>query len=183
MESFNKPIDSPNQPSGNPNVPIFSSALFYGVILAAISIGAGVVAHITDWDTQGTSFKLLTWAIFIGGITWTLWHYKKQKNNGYLRYGQGVGLSVVTGLVAGILGAIYIVIYMKFINTGMVDEIMEQSYEQMADQGMSDTQIDQAMEMTSMFMTPGFFAIISVLSWVIISLIIGLIASAFMKRD
>jgi hypothetical protein len=183
MESIDKTLDTPNQFGGNPNTTLFSSALFYGVVLAAISIAIGIVAHITKWDTQGTSFKIFTWILFIGGITWTIYHFKNKKNNGYLRYGQGVGLSVLTGLVTGILSAIYMVIYMKYINPGLVDEIMEKSYEQMTDQGLSEAQIEQAIEMSAMFMTPTFFAVISVISWLFISLIIGLIASAFMKRD
>ncbi len=183
MESQNQTLDTPNQFGGNPNTPLFSSAIFYGIILAAISIGIGIVAHITKWDTQGTTFKIFTWALFIGGITWTIYHFKNQKNNGYLRYGQGVGLSVLTGLVTGILSAIYMVIYMKYINPGLIEEIMEKSYEQMTDQGLTDAQIEQAMEISSMFMTPTIFAATSIVSWVLISLIIGLIASAFMKRD
>lgn len=181
MESFNNANDL--TPGGNPDTPVLSSSLFYGVILAAIAIGAGIVAHITKWDTQSGAYKALTWGIFIGGITWTIWHYKNRKNKGYLRYGQGVGLATLTGLISGILGAIYIVVYMKYVNTGFVDQLMETSYEQMVDQGLTEAQIEQAMEMSAMFMTPSFFAIISIVSWVFVSLIISLIASAIMKRD
>lgn len=130
-KDFNPNPGESNFTAPAPSIP--KSALFYAIVLSAISIALAIVAHITKWDTQSGSYKLLTWVIFIGGIIWTLWDFKTNRNQGRLKYGNGVGLSVLTGLITGVITAVYIVVYIKFINAGFIDEIMEQSYDQMVE--------------------------------------------------
>ncbi|MBL7942723.1 MAG: DUF4199 domain-containing protein, partial [Flavobacteriales bacterium] len=110
-------------------------------------------------------------------------HYKKKVNNGFLSFGQGVGLSVLTGLVIGVIMAIFMYVYTKFINPDMIIKIQDKAIEDMQSQGLSDEQIEMSMGMAEMFMSPGFFAISTLIAMPIIFTIIGLIASAIVKKD
>ena len=61
----------------------------------------------------------------------------------------------------------------------------ETAYEQMIEQNpsMTQEQIDQAMNISGMFMSPGFFSIMSVVGALFFGLIVSLIAGLIMRSD
>ena len=80
--------------------------------------------------------------------------YFKEHNGGFMRYGQGLGIGTLMSLIAGLLTSVFMYIYVKFIDTRMMERAMEMQRMEMEKQGMDDAQIDQAMEMAGKFSGP-----------------------------
>jgi hypothetical protein len=60
--------------------------------------------------------------------------------------------------------------------------IKEKQIEQFQENNMTDEQIDQAMQFSSMFMTPEAFFIFGILGGIISALLIGLLVTIFTQK-
>jgi len=109
----------------------------------------------------------------------------KQQNNGFLRLGEAIKLGVGIALLSGIIGAIYFIVFSTYIEpnfTVNMSEFQEQMmYEKFPD--MDEALIEQQVEMSKKFMTPGIMAGMTIIGGVIFGLIISLIAGLIMKKE
>jgi membrane associated rhomboid family serine protease len=94
-----------------------------------------------------------------------------------------VGVGALTGLVAGVLGAVFMILYTTVINPGFEAQMKDAIMAQYEAQGMSEEQIEMAMSMAGAFMSPLFMAISQVIYGALGGVVIGLIAGLFMKRE
>jgi len=99
-----------------------------------------------------------------------------------MNYGQGLGIGVLVSLVSSILSSVFFYFYVTYINTDYLTMIMDMQRAKMEESGMADAQIDQAMEMTEKFMTPGMMVVFAIIGTVFFGLIISLIVSAITQK-
>ena len=177
--------ESLNNPGfeGNPRKPLLPEALKYALISGLLFIALAMVGFALGISEQHLALQLLGWVLYVAIPFVFLSHYKNKINKGFLSFGQGVGLSALTGLLLGVLMGIFIYMYAAYINPDMIVSIEDKAIEDMRSQGLSDDQIESSMAIAGMFISPGFFAISSLISMPLIFTIVGLIASAILKRD
>lgn len=168
--------------TGNPNTPILKPAIRYALILSGLGILFTVLSSTLKWDQNSWDFKIITWAFTIGAMVYIIKNFRDALNGGYLRIGQGTGLSALTGLFQGIIMAIFMYIFTTSINPDMMVMMEDQALQQLESQGLSESEIDQAMEMSKAFMTPGFISSMLLVGSVIMTTLLGLIISAIMKK-
>lgn len=161
---------------------VFQTGLKYGLILALITIGYSLILHLVGLATNRWLPALLG-IVFFAVICYMGHKAFKEGGDGFMSYAQGLGMGVVIALVSGLLGSIFSVIYIKLIDDSVMEAAMQEQIEKMEDQGMSDAQIDQAMEMAAMFQTPVMMVIFGLLWSVFIGFIISLIVSAITKNS
>jgi len=152
-----------------------SVGIRYGLIFGIISILYFLIFDIADLDmTKGFG----RWGTTIIAIVVVFLAHKffKENGDGFMSYGQGIGIGFWTGLTASVASSIFTYIYIKFINDGFIAKIREKAIEDMQAQGQSDEQIEMAMKFMEMFTNAEamlFFGLfIGVLTLVIIALII-----------
>ncbi|AEI50207.1 DUF4199 domain-containing protein [Runella slithyformis] len=104
-------------------------------------------------------------------------------NGGFMSYGQGLGIGTLMAGISGFLSAVYSYIYQEFIDTTLRQQILDKVREDLENRGMDDAQIEQAVEMTQKFSSPGITFAIGVIGSIFIGFIIALIISAIMKKD
>lgn len=156
-------------------------ALKWGIIVGVVIIILSTITSMTDlWKQSWASW--IGYAFLLGGIIMALGEFKKA-NAGFLGFGEGLGLGTLLSAVVGVLGAIFSYIYINFIDTTMLSRIMEFQREKMGEQGLSDEQIDQAMEMTAKFMSPGMMFIFAIIGYIFVGFILTLITTAIMKKS
>ncbi|MCU0325635.1 MAG: DUF4199 domain-containing protein [Spirosomaceae bacterium] len=156
-------------------------ALKWGVIVGIVVIIFSTITSMADlWKQSWASW--IGYLFVLGGLIMALGEFKKA-NEGFMGFGEGLGLGTLMSTVVGVLGAIFSYIYLNFIDTTMVSRIVDFQREKMSEQGLSDEQIDQAMEMTAKFMSPGMMFIFGVLGYLIVGFILTLIVSAIMKKS
>ncbi len=158
-----------------------SAGVRYGLISAIISIALFLVMSVTKMDMQGPGRWL---GIPIGIILIVLAHkYYKDNGDGFMSYGQGIGIAFWMALVSSAISSVFTYIYVKFVDTGFVDMMKDQQIQAMEEQGMSDAQIDQAMSFSSVFFTPEAMLIMGLIMGIIVTVIIALIVTIFTQKS
>lgn len=156
-------------------------ALKYGFITAVAVIVYSTILNLIGMS-QNQAVSSLSFLILIGGIIWGMRDFRSQ-NNGFMSYGQGLGIGSLISAIVGVVGSTYAMFYMQFIDTTIMQQSMDKARLDMESRGMDDSQIDQAMEITEKLMTPGMVFLIGIISYVIIGFIISLIVAAIMRKD
>ena len=163
----------------------------YGLIWGAISIAVGLVGFLLGFDPAmpdtGMAAKVIMGLIGLAVPVWAIYaaikQHRDQELGGYLTFSRGIGVGTFSGLVAGVISAIWIALYVTVINPGFSDSIRDAQMEQFESQGMSEDQIEMAVNMAGWFTNPGFLAFSQLLGGVITGFILGLIIGAIMKRE
>ena len=161
---------------------LMSNSVKYGlytgiamVLLSLLFYALDVKA--TSWP-QYVSIGLLLAGIIVGTLA-----FRDKCNGGYMSYGRSLGSGVMISLITGVILAVYSYLNSAFLNPEMIQQMMQAAEENMMQKGLSDDQIDQAMSVTNMFMTPAYIAITSLFSMLLWGTLISLLTSIFIKKD
>ena len=159
-------------------VTTLSTGLRYGLVLGLISIAFFIVLIVSGIDTtQGWG----RWSSLIlsGAILFFAQQYFKENGDGWMTYGQGIGVGFYTGLISSIMMAVFLFIFMQYIDTDFSQMLADQQRMTMEEQGMSDEQIDQAMKMVAKFTSPGWMFVFGIAGGTIGMVIVALIMTIF----
>ncbi len=176
-----KPEDVSPWPTGS------RYGLFAGLILIVVALGVHLTGMVdyTGQSSSGTWIStLINYGVLTAFIVLAVRQHRDQELGGGITFGRSFYVGFIVILVAGILSAIWGYVFFAFIEPDLIDQMMEMQKEVMMDQqGMSASDADKAMEMGAMFMSPGFFAIVGLLSTLFVGAIISLIVAAVMKNE
>ena len=157
------------------------TALKWGVIIGIISILYSTAIMVSG-QIGNQSLGYVVYLIIGVGIYLALNNFKKE-NLGYISFGQGLGLGTMMSAIIGLLSSFYSFAYMKFIDSSITDQILKNAEREMEKKGLPDDQIEQAMEYSKMFMSPGIMFVAGVFFTVFLGFILSLIIAAIMKKD
>ncbi len=152
----------------------------FGIIAGLLGIMFTIVIDVTgNLGNQGLQYSGLIITLAV-----VFFAHREYKNNGdgFMNYGQGVGIGAWIGLVGSVISSVFTYVYVSFINTEYVSTLKDIQRMKMEEQGLSDAQIDQAMEITGAFMTPVALLGMGLFMGVLFTVIIALIVSAFTKK-
>ncbi|NNK40592.1 MAG: DUF4199 domain-containing protein [Winogradskyella sp.] len=167
----------------NQSPSIKSIAYTYGLYLALVSVAGLIIMYVLSLQKSWT-ISIISIVLSILILVYGIKAYK-HANGGLLSVGKAIKVGLAIALVGGLLSAIYSYVHYSFIYPEFIDMTKEAAYEQMMTQNpnLTDEQANQAMEMQGMFMNPGFFSLMSILSSLFFGLIISLIAGLIMRKD
>lgn len=151
--------------------------LYTGLVLIIFAL----IGFLTGLQSNTAYTYIYPFLSFIIGIYLTHKAFKDQ-GDGYMSYGQGLGLGTVLGLVSGLLSGIFSVVYLTIIDDSLIKSQLDQARFQLEEQGMSDAEVDQFMSYSEMVASPLGIFLMSILSYIIYAFIISLIVSAFTKN-
>jgi hypothetical protein len=157
-------------------------ALKWGVILGISLMLVTLIMYLTD---QGSNpwFGLLTLVAMVSVLVLSMQEYRKL-NGGFMTYGEGFGIGALLSAVAGLLSSLFNTFYNVVIDPTIQQRAFEQARERLEDQGqLSDEQIDQALEISQKFQSPGFTFIAGVFGTIIMGAILSLIIAAIIRRN
>lgn len=157
------------------------TALKWGVIIGIISIIYSTAIMVSG-QIANQSLSYLFYVVMAIGIFMAMNDFKKE-NQGFMSYSQGLGLGVMKSTIVGLISGFFTFAYMKFIDSTMTDQLMKKASEDMEKKGLPDEQIEQAMEYSKMFMSPGALFILGLIGTVFIGFILSLIIAAIVKKD
>lgn len=132
---------------------------------------------------QNFIVSLVIYTINIVFIIYGTLFLRNQYLNGEISYGKALSSGILISLFMSILVAFFIFIFFKFIGTDELNKILEQTEEKMYNQGMSEDQIELAMEITKKYTTPMYMALGTIFSYTFMGFIFSLITSAFIKKN
>lgn len=156
-------------------------ALKWGVILGVAQIAFSTLIFVTD-NFGNNTLGSVTYLLIAVALVLAMRDFRTL-NGGYMAYGEGISVGTLTAAISGLLSSLFSVFYMTVIDTNVMQRVIDKTREQMEEQGnLSDEQIDQAIEITQNFQSPGILFAIGVIGSAIIGLIFSLIIAAIMKK-
>ena len=97
-------------------------------------------------------------------------------------YGMALVSGVLISLFAVLFGAAFQFIYQSFVNPGFADVVIQAQAIQLEAKGIPSDQIEKIAQITRMMTKPAVQAVMGIFGGMIFSVIICLIAAAFLKR-
>jgi hypothetical protein len=160
------------------------NALWFGVITGAILILYSLLLFLAGMHTN-KYLGYIGYVFLIGGMVWGTLEYRKKYLGGFMTYGKAFTSCFMTGLYAGILISVYMFIFAKFIHPGFIQELLDISRQAIyeTNSGMTDEQVEQALEISAKFMTPVMMTVWSLVGYLFASAIFGLLAAIFLKKE
>lgn len=163
-----------------------STTLTYGIYLALANIALTLLGYFLGYQSDnmaaGQWFQYVSWVAILAFVVLGIRAVREDSEHKSLSYGKGVGSAAMIGLYAGLLGGVYAYIHFTWVNPNFFDYLIDFVRNQQAAKGMSDTQLEQMEKGMRMMYGPKMFAIMSPIFSTLISTVVGLVASAFLKR-
>ena len=152
----------------------------YGLISGLLAIAFMVVVDLAGL-TGNSSIQYLGYVV-LAGIIFMAHKSFKEEGDGFMNYGQGIGIGSLVSLVSSVISSVFFYIYVSFINTEYMTVIIDMQRAKMEEQGMADAQIEQAMEMTEKFMSPVMMIVFGIIGTVFFGVLISLLVSAITQK-
>ena len=163
-------------------VKFWTNSLDFGLITGVVSVALSAILFMTENEQNP-----LRWAgiiITVSGMVLGTLNLRNKGMGGFMSYGRALGSCYVITLVASVLGSLFFIVYINYVDTGWVDKQIFIAEENMrAENNMSDAQIEIAMGYAKKFMQPAIMTIMGFLAYAIGGLIISLITAAFLFKN
>jgi len=163
-----------------------NTTVFYGLILALVGIVISLVSffaglqsdHIkhlqwVQWASAAATFVIL----YLGGEA-----KRKECNPPFVSFGQAFGTLFLIGLVSAALGSVWQFIHVSFIHPDFGEYMKIFQQEQMAAQGMSDTQIEKVVASQAFMFKPVMQLIMGLIGGTVICAILALLHGLALVR-
>lgn len=162
-------------------------ALKYGFISGLLSFLFSTLVNVMGWAEnfqESIGWISSVWSLLLTvTLSFLCLREYREQNQGFISYGQGLGLSTLLGAITGLVAGGFNYIYIQFIDNTVIQRQLDLARERMEDQGLTASQIQSAEEVTRLFMNPGMQFVIVVIMSLIFNFFVGLIVSAVVKRE
>jgi hypothetical protein len=163
--------------------PVLKASLIYGAIVGVVGIVVAVV-----FDLFGLTFKtwagLLSFLITIVLVVYALSAYKREYLGGFASYVQLLIFTLLMALFATILSTIYNYINITWLDPDALDKMFNVAYERMANNPrITEEMLDAMLDRMEGRFTAGRVVIQGFIGGYVMTVIVGVIAAAFIKKD
>ena len=159
---------------------ILSIATKYGLIQGVLSFVINLVTTLAGLKANWVAVVVHT-ALLI--VLMVLAHREfKRTHGGIMTYPEGLGSGTLLSIVAAIVTAVLVYVYVGYINTGALAAAIRTQQATLEQRGITGPQAHQAMAIISAIMTPVGIAVLSLIGAVIVGFIVALIVSIFTQR-
>jgi len=156
-------------------------ALKYGLVVAVVTMVYSTILYVAGLGSNKI-LASMTYLFMIVAIVLAMKDFR-EKNGGFISYGEGLGLGSLTSAVLGLLSSAFTIFYLQFIDSNMLTQSMDQMREELERKGMDDAQIESALEVSQKFMSPGIMFVTVILGYLIMGFIFSLIIAAIMRKE
>ena len=161
---------------------LLKSTINYGAMLGLAMVIITLLAWMFDILLK-PGFSYVNYALIIVGIVLATINFRDQEQGGSITYGRALGVGFLTTMFSGLVISLFSYLLYTVIDPTLVEKsyaVMEEGY---YNAGMSDDQIETAMNMVKRFSNPPMMALIGFLGYVFMGLIFSLVTSIFLKKE
>ncbi|MBV6654744.1 MAG: DUF4199 domain-containing protein [Mameliella sp.] len=184
-------LDHPNESIDPQNVSPWPTGSRHGLLAGLVLIVVGLIIHMTgmvDYSGQNSGgnwvSNITTWGILIAAIFLAVRQHRDQELGGYISFGRSFYVGFIATLLIMVVTTIWGFVFFSFVEPDLIDTMMEMSREQMIEQqGLSESDADQAMGMMGWMMNPVGLSVIGGFATLFTGSIFSLIIGAIMKRE
>lgn len=157
-------------------------ALKWGLIYGIIGIVYNTIAYNTGlW--KNWIIGLLAILILLFSTLYLAFNEYKTLNSGFMTFKEGLGLGMLTITTGGILSVLFDNFYRQYIDPSLLEQQIEMMTEQYESMGLSEAQIEEAVQKIEISAGSGLGFLWGVLGAIFVGFIASLIMSAIMKKD
>lgn len=164
------------------NTSLFVNALIWGVIIGLVSVVYSVILYMLD-QALNTMLGYLGFIIIIAGLAVAMKSYRDNVLDGILPFGKAFGFGVLIVLVSAVITGIYGYLLYTVIDPDLMGKVMDAQTEKMLERGLSEDQVEQALEVSRRFMKPAFMFISGLVTNLLIGVVLSLIMAAIFKKE
>lgn len=161
------------------------TALNYGAILGLAMILQSVILYVLNMHLKQNFISgLIGIGIIIVVVSLSISKFKKQNGN-VLSLSQALKTGMGVALIGGLISVAYTLLFMYVIEPDFMTQMQDIQRQVMMEQNpnMTNEQMEQTTKMMGMFSSPGFIAIIAMITTLFIGFVVSLIAGLIMKND
>lgn len=153
-----------------------SIGIRFGLIATVVSIVLFIVPAVIG---QNPFKGVWNWIGMAAGIGLLVFAHKsfKDDGNGYMNYGQGIGIAFWIALISTLIAVAFMYAYINFIDGNPFELFMEQQQEEMAAKGTPENIIETSTEWTRKLFWP-----IALVMGLIFNIIIALVVTIFTQK-
>ena len=164
--------------------PLLRHAATYALYIGLVLIVLSLLDYLLGFYEKNLAFKIFTYISVIACIVWATIQYRDKEKGGFLSYGDSVGYGVLLSLFYGIISAVFMVIFVTYIDTHYFERTLDITRELFYESGRyTEEQIDALMVWQEKFNGPVFLFIGTIIRLLLGALVVSLIASIFIKRN
>ncbi len=161
---------------------MFQHTMTWGAITGIALIIYTLILYLAGL-TFNTALGYVSYIILIAGIIMGTLAYRNKVLNGYISYGNAFLTGLLIVVFAAILSSFFSFILMRFIDPGLIEQLVSKTEEKLISQGLNDEQIEIAVDRMRRMMASPFSVILGLLGMIIVGAILALITSAFIKKE
>ncbi len=176
----NDTLDQPIKQDGN--LDIKSNAIKFGIIGGLGGVIVSLILFFANLQYESWS-KWLQSIVMIVAIIAGIRAIADANKNKLVPFGSLFSGGMLITVIISVISIIYFLVYSNLIETNFIDNLLEVSRKQMAEKGLSEEQVDAAIEMSKKFMSPAIMTVISLISSLIMGAIVSLIGAAIFKKE
>jgi len=176
----NDTLDQPFQTKGN--IDIKSNGIKFGIIGGLASVIVSLILFFVDMQMESWA-KWISTLVMIGIIILGIKSVANDNQNRLISFGTLFKAGMIMAVIIAIISVVYFLIYINFIETNFIEKVLNESRQQMTEKGLGEEQIEQALEMSKSFMSPGIMVAFSLIGSLFFGAIASLIGAAIFKKE
>lgn len=151
----------------------------FGIISAVIGIVFFLIQALSGISPFGGKFdwRAVVGILITAGVIFFAHKTFKDNGDGYMSYGQGVGITFWVTLVSIVINVLFIFVYVKLIDPYLMENFQRLQEEEMASKGMNEQQIEMGLKMMTAIFWPMY-----IIMGMIFGMIIGLVVGIFTQK-
>jgi hypothetical protein len=179
-------LSSPN-PTSAPYLPLATRT---GFIIAFITVGVALVTYLlgmTETMMSNANAKMANYLIafllpFVI-IIYTCFKHRNEDLGGFIGFGRCLGLGTATGIVSGLISAIWTYVFFTFLAPETIDSIKSITIQEAVRQGQDADVVEEQLEQVAFMFKPWVFAVSAFGSYLILGFLGGLLSGMFFQKQ
>ena len=163
--------------------PFWKPALTYGAIYGVVGILLSVIFYVLNLQFKGWT-QLISLVVSIVVLVYCLKNYRNEYLGGYASYGKLLVMSLGVAVVATILSSIYMYLLINVIDPDYIEKATQYQIDRLSNNPrFTEAQLDAFIERLENRASNQRTMVMGFVAGIIVTFIIGLIASAFIKKE
>jgi len=164
-------------------VSFFPTALRWGLISAGISIVYALISNILGIAASQTALNSVIGLGIIGIISYLCIKAHREELGGFISFGRGFLVAFVALMISSVISSIFNFIYINYIDPSAMEVILQSTESMMSGFGMSEDQIEEAVEQTRKSMESPISILTGLIAMSLFSAIFAAIFGGIMKNE
>lgn len=177
---MNETLDQPLKSNGL--IEIKDNSIKFGVIGGLAGVIISLIFYFTDLQFESWS-KWVSTLVMVIAIILGIKSIADDNKGKLIPFGTLFKAGMIITIIIAVISIIYFLIYTNFIETDFIDKILDVSRKQMAEKGLSEEQIETALNMSKSFMSPGMMIVFSLLGSLIFGALTSVVGAAIFKNE